>query len=68
MEKFQRTAGLALPVRVFCLIDPGFDLGKETMHGLGGRDGALQGATLPECDNLLCGISETNPVGGAMGA
>ena len=63
-----RYTGRALPVRVFCLGDLGFDLGKEVMRGLGRGDGALQGVSLPECDNLRCGILETNPAAGAMGA
>jgi hypothetical protein len=61
-------SGTYLPVRVFCLVDLGFDLGKEAVHGLGGGDSAFQGAALPECHNLLRGILETNPIGGAMGA
>jgi hypothetical protein len=47
-------------------VELGLDLGKEAVQGLGGGDAALEGAAFPKCNDILRGILEANPVGGAM--
>jgi hypothetical protein len=50
------------------VVDVSLDLGEEAVESLGGSDRSLQGMPLPESNNVLRRILETNTVCGAVRA
>jgi hypothetical protein len=50
------------------LVKLGLELGKKTAQGAGGGESFFQIAALAKVDDVLRGITETDPVGGAVRA